>query len=109
MTISAKDKSDNQKTISTKISIRKTTGIVTASELYIKENRNASSETVGNLYRDQSVTILAQQDEWYKVKKGSQIGYVLKKTYKKMNEQDVNHGVFFALFFYGIKTLQTHE
>ncbi|TWD96047.1 SpoIID/LytB domain protein [Peribacillus frigoritolerans] len=83
VTISAKDKSDNQKTISTKISIRKTTGIVTASELYIKENRNASSETVGNLYRDQSVTILAQQDEWYKVKKGSQIGYVLKKHIKK--------------------------
>ncbi|MDO7485358.1 SpoIID/LytB domain-containing protein [Peribacillus frigoritolerans] len=83
VTISAKDKSDNQKTISTKISIRKTTGIVTASELYIKENRNASSETVGNLYRDQSITILAQQDEWYKVKKGSQIGYVLKKHVKK--------------------------
>lgn len=83
VTISAKDKSDNQKTISTKISIRKTTGIVTASELYIKENRNASSETVGNLYRDQSVTILSQQDEWYKVKKGSQIGYVLKKHVKK--------------------------
>ncbi|MEW5552326.1 SpoIID/LytB domain-containing protein [Peribacillus frigoritolerans] len=83
VTISAKDKSDNQKTISTKILIRKTTGIVTASELYIKENRNASSETVGNLYRDQSVTILAQQDEWYKVKKGSQIGYVLKKHIKK--------------------------
>ncbi|MDP9738414.1 UNVERIFIED_ORG: stage II sporulation protein D [Bacillus sp. B2I3] len=83
VTISAKDKSDNQKTISTKISIRKTTGIVTASELYIKEHRNASSETVWNLYRDQSVTILAQQDEWYKVKKGSQIGYVLKKHIKK--------------------------
>ncbi|MEW5593839.1 SpoIID/LytB domain-containing protein [Peribacillus frigoritolerans] len=83
VTISAKDKSDNQKTISTKILIRKTTGIVTASELYIKENRNASSGTVGNLYRDQSVTILAQQDEWYKVKKGSQIGYVLKKHIKK--------------------------
>ncbi|MFJ7930555.1 SpoIID/LytB domain-containing protein [Peribacillus sp. NPDC096448] len=83
VTISAKDKSDNQKTISTKISIRKTTGIVTASELSIKENRNASSETVGNLYRDQSITILAQQDEWYKVKKGSQIGYVLKKHVKK--------------------------
>jgi uncharacterized protein YgiM (DUF1202 family) len=56
---------------------------VTASELSIKENRNASSETVGNLYRDQSVTILAQQDKWYKVKKGSQIGYVLKKHIKK--------------------------
>ncbi|MCM3672513.1 SpoIID/LytB domain-containing protein [Peribacillus simplex] len=83
VTISAKDESDNQKTISTKISIRKTTGIVTANELYIKENRNASSETVGNLYRDQAVTILAQQDEWYKVKKGSQIGYVLKKHVKK--------------------------
>ncbi|WP_458353870.1 SpoIID/LytB domain-containing protein [Peribacillus frigoritolerans] len=83
VTISAKDKSDNQKTISTKISIRKTMGIVTASEVYIKENRNASSETVGNLYRDQSVTILALQDEWYKVKKGSRIGYVLKKHIKK--------------------------
>ena len=83
VTISAKDKSDNQKSISTKVSIRKTTGIVTASELYIKENKNASSETVGNLYRDQAVTILAQQDEWYKVKKGSQIGYVLKKHVKK--------------------------
>ncbi|MDQ0881506.1 SpoIID/LytB domain-containing protein [Peribacillus sp. V2I11] len=83
VTISAKDESDNQKTISTKISIRKTTGIVTANELYIKENRNASSETVGNLYRDQAVTILAQQDEWYKVKKGGQIGYVLKKHVKK--------------------------
>ncbi|WP_144549315.1 SpoIID/LytB domain-containing protein [Peribacillus simplex] len=83
VTISAKDKSDNQKSISTKVSIRKTPGIVTASELYIKENKNASSETVGKLYRDQAVTILAQQDEWYKVKKGSQIGYVLKKHVKK--------------------------
>ncbi|MFE4140593.1 SpoIID/LytB domain-containing protein [Peribacillus sp. YIM B13472] len=83
VTISAKDKSNNQKSISTKVSIRKTTGIVTARELYIKKNKNASSETVGNLYRDQAVTILAQQDEWYKVKKGSQIGYVLKKHVKK--------------------------
>ncbi|SIR32858.1 SpoIID/LytB domain protein [Peribacillus simplex] len=83
VTISAKDKSDNQKSISTKVSIRKTTGIVTASELYIKENKNASSEKVGNLYRDQAVTILAQQDEWYKVKKGSRIGYVLKIHVKK--------------------------
>ncbi|TKH09797.1 SpoIID/LytB domain-containing protein [Peribacillus simplex] len=81
--ISAKDESDNQKTISTKISIRKTTGIVTASKLSIKESRNASSETIGNLYRDQAATILAQQDKWYKVKKGSQIGYVLKKHIKK--------------------------
>ncbi|MFH0065790.1 SpoIID/LytB domain-containing protein [Peribacillus sp. NPDC056705] len=83
VTISAKDKSENKKSISTKVSIRKTTGIVTASELYMKENKNASSETVGNLYRHQAVTILSQQDEWYKVKKGSQIGYVLKKHVKK--------------------------
>jgi len=81
--ISAKDGSDNQKTISTKISIRKTTGIVKANELSIKESRNAASETIGTLHREQAVTILAQQDEWYKVKKGSHIGYVLKKHIKK--------------------------
>ncbi|MES1040482.1 SpoIID/LytB domain-containing protein [Peribacillus simplex] len=81
--ISAKDESDNRETISTKISIRKTTGIVTVNELSIKESRNASSETIGNLYKDQAVTILAQQDEWYKVKKGSKFGYVLKKHIKK--------------------------
>lgn len=81
--ISAKDESDNRETISTKISIRKTTGMVTVNELSIKESRNASSETIDNLYKDQAVTILAQQDEWYKVKKGSKFGYVLKKHIKK--------------------------
>ncbi|MDM5210205.1 SpoIID/LytB domain-containing protein [Peribacillus sp. NJ4] len=83
VTITAKDGSDNKKTVSTKIPIRKTTGIVTANALSIKENRNNSSETIGKLYKDQTVTILAQQDEWYKVKKGSQIGYVVKKHVKK--------------------------
>ncbi|MFP3648755.1 FlgD immunoglobulin-like domain containing protein, partial [Paraburkholderia sp. SIMBA_054] len=39
VTISAKDESDNRNTVSTKIPIRKTMGIVTASVLHIKEKR----------------------------------------------------------------------
>ncbi|MGG4265308.1 SH3 domain-containing protein [Peribacillus simplex] len=56
---------------------------MTASVLPIKEKRSKSSKTVGKLNRDQTITILSQQDEWYKVKKGSQIGYVLIKHVKK--------------------------
>ncbi|MFP3508817.1 SpoIID/LytB domain-containing protein [Peribacillus sp. SIMBA_075] len=83
VTISAKDESDNRNTVSTKIPIRKTMGIVTASVLHIKEKRSTSSKTVGKLNTDQTITILSQQGEWYKVKKGSQIGYVLIKHVKK--------------------------
>ncbi|CAH0239045.1 Amidase enhancer [Peribacillus sp. Bi96] len=83
VTITAKDSSDNQKSVSTEISIRKTTGIVTARTLNIREKTHVSSIVVGHLNSDQTVTILAQHGEWYKVKTGSESGYVLKRYIKK--------------------------
>lgn len=58
-------------------------GIVAAREIRIKEKADSSSKTSGTLYEDQALTILAQQGEWYKVKKGSQVGFVQKKHVKK--------------------------
>ncbi|WP_057911955.1 SpoIID/LytB domain-containing protein [Peribacillus muralis] len=81
--ISAKDGGDAEEAVSTKIPIRKTMGIVAAREIRIKEKADSSSKTSGTLYEDQALTILAQQGEWYKVKKGSQVGFVQKKHVKK--------------------------
>ncbi|AOH57145.1 hypothetical protein ABE28_022605 [Peribacillus muralis] len=81
--ISAKDGGVNPNAVSTQFPIRKTTGIVTASELLIKEKANPTAISIGTLYEDQALTILAQQGEWYKVKKGSQVGFVPKKHVKK--------------------------
>ncbi|MET3317777.1 UNVERIFIED_ORG: SpoIID/LytB domain protein [Peribacillus simplex] len=83
VTITAKDASNNQRTVSKKISIKKTTGKVTASVLNIREKTNTSSKIVGKLKKNQTVTILAQQGDWYKIKNGSQIGYVSKEYVKK--------------------------
>ena len=83
VSISAKDGGGNRKTVSAQVQIRKTTGIVTARELRIKEKANSAANTIGTLYEDQALTILAQQGKWYKVKKGSQVGFVPKKHVKK--------------------------
>lgn len=56
---------------------------MTARELRIKEKANSAANTIGTLYEDQALTILAQQGKWYKVKKGSQVGFVPKNHVKK--------------------------
>ncbi len=81
--ISAKDARNHEKTVSTQILVRKTKGIVTVRELRMQEKANPSSKTIATLYEDQALTILAQQGDWYKVKKGSQVGFVPIKCIKK--------------------------
>ncbi|MGE7121286.1 SpoIID/LytB domain-containing protein [Peribacillus sp. NPDC046944] len=81
--ITASDASDNQRTATTKINIKKTTGKVTATVLNIREKANTTSKIVGKLKKNQTVTILAQQGNWYKVKYGTKSGYVSKTYIKK--------------------------
>ncbi|MFJ7831462.1 SpoIID/LytB domain-containing protein [Peribacillus sp. NPDC097284] len=81
--IIASDASDNQRTATTKINIKKTTGKVTATVLNIREKANTTSKIVGKLKKNQTVTILAQQGSWYKVKYGTKSGYVSKTYIKK--------------------------
>ena len=81
--ITASDASDNQRTAITKINIKKTTGKVTATVLNIREKANTTSKIVGKLKKNQTVTILAQQGNWYKVKYGTKSGYVSKTYIKK--------------------------
>ncbi|MFJ7745059.1 SpoIID/LytB domain-containing protein [Peribacillus sp. NPDC097295] len=81
--ITAKDSSDNQGTGTMKITIKKTTGKVTATVLNIREKASTTSKIVGQLKKGQTVTILAQQGNWYKVKYGTKIGYVSKAYVKK--------------------------
>lgn len=81
--ITASDASDNQRMATTKITIKKTTGKVTATVLNIREKANTTSKIVGKLKKNQTVTILAQQGNWYKVKYGTKSGYVSKTYIKK--------------------------
>ena len=81
--ITASDTSDNQRTATTKINIKKTTGKVTATVLNIREKANTTSKIVDKLKKNQTVTILAQQGNWYKVKYGTKSGYVSKTYIKK--------------------------
>ncbi|MFJ7848273.1 SpoIID/LytB domain-containing protein [Peribacillus sp. NPDC097224] len=82
-TITAIDGSNNKKSVSTKITVKKTTGNVTATVLNMREKTNTTSKIVGQLKKNQTVTILAQQGNWYKVKQGNKSGYVSKAYIKK--------------------------
>lgn len=82
-TITAIDASNNKQTVTTIITVKKTTGKVTATVLNMREKANTSSKVVGQLKKNQTVTILAQQGNWYQVKNGSKSGYVSKTYIKK--------------------------
>ncbi|MGE7603925.1 SpoIID/LytB domain-containing protein [Peribacillus sp. NPDC097675] len=82
-TITAMDGSQNKKTATTKITIKKTTGKVTAKVLNMREKTDTTSKIVAQLKKNQTVTVLAQQGNWYKVKSGSKSGYVYKAYIKK--------------------------
>ncbi|MGE7778645.1 SH3 domain-containing protein [Peribacillus sp. NPDC097264] len=49
----------------------------------MREKTSTTSKVVGQLKKNQNVTILAQQGNWYKVKQGNKSGYVSKAYIKK--------------------------
>ena len=82
-TITATDGSHNKNTATIKITVKKTTGKVTATVLNMREKANTTSKIVAQLKKNQTVTVLSQQGNWYKVKSGSKSGYVSKNYIKK--------------------------
>ncbi|MCX8132171.1 MAG: SH3 domain-containing protein [Clostridia bacterium] len=60
-----------------------TKGKVTASALNIRENANTTSKVVGKLTKDEVVTVLSKNGEWYKIKNSKGVtGWVLGKYIK---------------------------
>jgi uncharacterized protein YgiM (DUF1202 family) len=52
------------------------TGKVTASSLNVRSGPSTGSSRIGSLARNAQVDILEKQGSWYKVKRGSTVGYV---------------------------------
>ena len=63
-----------------------TTGIVTTSDLRLREEENSSSEILDLLDENDKVEILSENGDWYKVKANGKIGYV-SKQYIKVKEE----------------------
>ena len=61
------------------------TGVVTASKLNVRKGPSTKYSRVGSLYKNKSVTILEESNNWYKVSFDGKEGWA-SKTYIKINE-----------------------
>lgn len=79
VSIAAKGSNQKTETATKTIKIKKTNGKVTASILNIREKKSTLSKRIGQLKKNQIITILAKENNWYKIKTKNKIGYVLSK------------------------------
>ena len=61
------------------------TGVVTASKLNVRKGPSTKYSRVGSLYKNKSVTILEESNNWYKVSFDGKEGWA-SKTYIKISE-----------------------
>ena len=89
--LSTNSTSDNQESSnedsSNEVNISKT-GIVKADVLNIRSNPGTNNSIIGKLYNGESITVLSEQNNWYKIKKSNgQIGWVSAQYISLNNDQ----------------------
>ena len=89
--LSTNSMSDNQgssnQDSSNEVNISKT-GIVKADVLNIRSNPGTNNSIIGKLYNGESITVLSEQNNWYKIKKSNgQIGWVSAQYISLNNDQ----------------------
>lgn len=82
VTISATGTNQQTKTTTKTLKIKRTKATVTATSLNIRAKKSTSSKIVGKLKKNQTITILAKENSWYKIKTGSKTGYIAAKYVK---------------------------
>ena len=81
------ENSNDQQDFSNEVSISKT-GIVKADVLNIRSNPGTNNSIIGKLYNGESITVLSEQNNWYKIKKSNgQIGWVSAQYISLNNDQ----------------------
>ncbi len=89
--LSTNSMSDNQgssnQDSSNEVNISKT-GIVKADVLNIRSNLGTNNSIIGKLYNGESITVLSEQNNWYKIKKSNgQTGWVSAQYISLNNDQ----------------------
>ena len=89
--LSTNSMSDNQgssnQDSSNEVNISKT-GIVKADVLNIRSNPGTNNSIIGKLYNGESITVLSEQNNWYKIKKSNgQTGWVSAQYISLNNDQ----------------------
>ena len=82
VTITATNSKQQTKLTAKTLKINRTTGKVTATVLNVSNNKSRSSKIIAKLKKNQTVTILAKESSWYKIKINNTIGYVAAKYVK---------------------------
>ena len=82
VTIKATDSNNKTKTVTKSLKIKRTKGKVTTTSLIIRSNKSTSSKIIAKLKKNQTVTILAKEKSWYKIKTSTKTGYVPAKYIK---------------------------
>ncbi len=81
------ENSNDQQDFSNEVSISKT-GIVKADVLNIRSNPGTNNSIIGKLYNGESITVLSEQNNWYKIKKSNgQTGWVSAQYISLNNDQ----------------------
>ena len=83
VTIEATDSNQQTKTATKTLKIKRTKGKVTATSLNIHAKKSTSSKIIGKLKKNQTVTILAKENSWYKIKTSTKTGYIHQLNYAK--------------------------
>lgn len=82
VTITAIDDNHLTNTVTQTLKIKRTKGKVIATSLNIRAKKSTSSKIVGKLKKNQTVTILAKEASWYKIKTNTTTGYIAAKYIK---------------------------
>lgn len=81
------ENSNDQQDFSNEVNISKT-GIVKADVLNIRSNPGTNNSIIGKLYNGESITVLSEQNNWYKIKKSNgQTGWVSAQYISLNNDQ----------------------
>ena len=65
---------------------------VNYSSIYVRKGPSTDEEIVDSLILNNEVTVIAEVEDWYKVKIGDTIGYIAKRLLSNTEQQDTSRG-----------------